>query len=785
MHPFLRRLILPLALSPWALPLVQAQFHVVTLHGQISPCEPATLGMPVVVQTLPGTLPQQTDTAVVGPNCQYAIDMLVQDTTGGFLVMALCPNGLIMDSVVFQLTPPQPGVLQVDLQCGAAGGCQAFFNVQQATGGGILLPWQITTTNLSTGPAPMTYNWWLPDGSTSTSAEPSFTFNQPGVYGICLTLQAGSCTSVYCDTLTVDSSGNITLGAAVLDCEGVPNGSAMPGSPCDDGDAQTTNDIWQADCSCAGTICQPPLITGMTQDMTLCANDSLVLMVSATGTGPLHYGWAGPGILYSDSLSPYAFGNPVAGIYSVVVWNACGAVDAAVQISVVQPQSAGADTAVSICDISTPTDLLVLLGGNPMAGGTWTYAGTVHNGVFNPNIDGVGMYVYHMVNTAPCGDAFATVNILPTTTWYEDQDGDGLGDPATSITSCTPIPGWVNNGQDGCPMVFGSVGSVCDDGDPLTFNDHLNANCECVGMDSTTVDCLGVPGGSALPGTFCTGMQGGLVFYGNWDANCICQPGTFLDCQGNPGGGALPGTACTDSLGMAGIWNAQCVCIPDTSSPVCEAGFWAIQAYDSTAGGIQPIPNEVWVWNLSSGGNGIYQFTWDFGDGTSSTDAFPTHIYDGPGPWLLCLSMTSGDPANGGCTDTYCDSLGIDGNGILVGLVPDGHGESPVLRSGGFTLNVIQSIPNGIAEIPHLADLNVWPNPVGDMLNISFGSSTAGKVPATVMDPSGRVVLSGNFSVNAGSATIHLPVEKLGQGLYMVRIGQGAGSIAKRFLKVQ
>ncbi|HMQ77156.1 MAG TPA: thrombospondin type 3 repeat-containing protein, partial [Flavobacteriales bacterium] len=39
-----------------------------------------------------------------------------------------------------------------------------------------------------------------------------------------------------------------------LDCLGVPNGTALPGTPCDDGNAMTSNDAWDADCNCFGFL---------------------------------------------------------------------------------------------------------------------------------------------------------------------------------------------------------------------------------------------------------------------------------------------------------------------------------------------------------------------------------------------------------------------------------------------------------------------------------------------------------------------------------------------------
>lgn len=50
---------------------------------------------------------------------------------------------------------------------------------------------------------------------------------------------------------------------ANLDCEGVEDGSSVPGSPCDDGDLETENDVYQDDCTCSGTAIVPPDCEGV------------------------------------------------------------------------------------------------------------------------------------------------------------------------------------------------------------------------------------------------------------------------------------------------------------------------------------------------------------------------------------------------------------------------------------------------------------------------------------------------------------------------------------------
>lgn len=74
------------------------------------------------------------------------------------------------------------------------------------------------------------------------------------------------------------------------------------------------------------------------------------------------------------------------------------------------------------------------------------------------------------------------------------------------------------------------------------------------------MDCLGVAGGSALPGTSC---DDGMTSTGDdiYDADCVCA-GEFIDCLGVPGGSALVGTPCDDANSNTAndLWQANCTC---------------------------------------------------------------------------------------------------------------------------------------------------------------------------------------------------------------------------------
>ncbi len=338
---------------------------------------------------------------------------------------------------------------------------------------------------------------------------------------------------------------------------------------------------------------------------------------------------------------------------------------------------------------------------------------------------------------------------------------------------CTPDSGgfydclWVMNGQN-------MPGTYCIDffGDTGVWS----TTCVCE-VNSGAYDCLGQLNGPNMPGTPCTYTpdNGNTWISSIWTADCVCGPdSTFqqYDCLGMLNGPNMPGTACNDGdpATLNDTWNSACVCTGNTPNP-CNADFWVLQAFGSDS---LPIPYELWVWNLSGGGNGNFTYLWSFGDGTSSTEAYPSHTYSGSGPYVLCLTIAD----NNSCTDQHCDSISIDGNGIYSGMVGGGTD-----RQDGFTINVQNPQANAVDEHMVVNDIVAWPNPVVGDLNIAMVSEMHGAVELTITDLNGRVVRAEQLILNNGRNQLRLNTKDLGAGLYLVRITNDANTVSLRFVK--
>ncbi len=365
--------------------------------------------------------------------------------------------------------------------------------------------------------------------------------------------------------------------------------------------------------------------------------------------------------------------------------------------------------------------------------------------------------------SAPCNGAIQSQEA-----WYMTP---AMGDSTSVylVLNCSGTP------TDCMGVIGGSAlpGTAC-----TTFfglSGLWSADCQCL-VDTSLVDCEGVPDGPAMPGSPCVDPGNGMA--GIWTTQCWCDTTATMDCLGVPGGTNLPGSPCwTPGTTFIGTWDASCTCIGGGGLP-CQAGLWVLQAYGPDS---LPVPNEVWVWNLSTG-SGAMTYLWSFGDGTSSTDAFPTHTYSGNGPYALCLTITDAS----GCSSTACDTISIDENGIFTGMVINGETSADGARDSGFTLNVQDPLTTSVTEMPALSNVALWPNPATDELNMALVALADGSLNVTFFDVNGRQMRQENRAISAGRNQQRFDIGELPAGLYTARATDRSGnSISLRFAKTK
>ncbi|MBI2280282.1 MAG: PKD domain-containing protein [Bacteroidetes bacterium] len=185
------------------------------------------------------------------------------------------------------------------------------------------------------------------------------------------------------------------------------------------------------------------------------------------------------------------------------------------------------------------------------------------------------------------------------------------------------------------------------------------------------------------------------------------------------------------------------ITITDAGNPVtCNAAF--VMYTDSSYNGVMVV-------NSSTGSN--LSYFWDFGDGNTSTQAYPNYTYATAGPFELCLTVT-GDSS---CTSTYCDS--IDAGGI-------------VLKTNGFSINVVSPITVGIKnEIDLISALTLYPNPVKNNLTVELGLTEQTVVEIFVTDLLGNMVVQlVNEEASAGTNKFVWNTGNTKNGIYLLNI---------------
>ncbi len=228
------------------------------------------------------------------------------------------------------------------------------------------------------------------------------------------------------------------------------------------------------------------------------------------------------------------------------------------------------------------------------------------------------------------------------------------------------------------------------------------------------------------------GFGDGNLAYSDHPTHTYSTNGTYIVCL-NLGSNYNACRSICDTIIVTGVIN---------STP-CQAAFMVTP--DSTNLG------NVLVINSSTGNNLTY--FWEFGDGNTSSLAFPNYTYSATGPFFLCLTVDDGD----GCTSTHCDS--IDSGGL-------------VLKQGGFSIEVEPPTVTGIDnKIELISALRTYPNPVKNKLTLEINLTEPTQIEVSASNVVGTFMATiVNQEMNSGLNKIKWDTNNLPNGLYLVYI---------------
>ena len=149
--------------------------------------------------------------------------------------------------------------------------------------------------------------------------------------------------------------------------------------------------------------------------------------------------------------------------------------------------------------------------------------------------------------------------------------------------------------------------------------------------------------------------------------------------------------------------------------------------------------NNVITFNNLSTGTSTY--SWDYGDGSTSTQQGGTHTYTAVGTYTACLVASLA-----GCSDTTCQVI------TITGL-------------------------QGVNEQNIFSSLVFFPNPAAEKLFIDFGSYNSGEAVLVLSDLVGRTLISKNIPA---SGTQMLDVSGFSNGIYFLKLRTDSGEVTRK-----
>lgn len=616
------------------------------------------------------------------------------------------------------------------------------------------------------------YSWDFGDGQTSTSANPSHTYATDGVYTVVLTATnaCGAVTTTHTVAVYTQPSAafnaNLTSGCAPLSVQFNNQSSAnaetfawsFPGGTPSSSTAENPTVTYNT----AGvytvtlTVSNPAGQNTATQTSYITVNGAPAAGFTGTVAGTTvsfnnsttnatSYTWDFGDGGSSNEANP-SHNYTTDGVYEVTLTatNACGSTTVNGQFTIVTPPTAS----FSAAQTSGCGPLVVSFHNQSSANATsyaWTFAGgtPATSTEENPTVtyNTAGTYSVTLTVTNAAGNDtytlinYVTVSDVPTAAFTTTVNSSDVSFTNTTqnATSYAWDFGDGNQSNEASPHHTYTADGV--------YTVTLTATNECgdAVVTHTVVVATAAPQAffTAEPTTGCAPLE--VTFNNQSSANAETFQWSF------PGG--TPSTSTQENptvvYNTPGTYNVTLVATNSLGSDTyTETAFVVVEMVPTATFTSSVNFNVVTFTNTSTNAT---SYLWNFGDGTTSTEANPVHTYQNGGEYVVTLTATNG-----------C--------GFKV-----------------LTMTIVAG-SNGIGEIPGLSRFDVFPNPNSGNFTLVMEGAPQTDLELNFTNVLGQSLLSEKADFRTGRLTKDFSFSNLSAGVYILQVKSGQKAVFKKLV---
>jgi gliding motility-associated-like protein len=583
----------------------------------------------------------------------------------------------------------------------------AHFNWQSLCNGQI----QFTDSTVIPGVQPAVWNWSFGDGGQSSFPNPIHTYQNPGPYNVTLISSAQvGCEDTVTLPIVVPPIPNADfavdtlcgLAKAFSDQSTIANPGGIASWFWDFGDGTTdTNQntihtyntpgnfnvtlIVQDSVGCSDTITKPivvnaiPVASFATQNV--CAGQNMPFQNTSNifGGGLMQHAWSFGNGATSVQTSPwYQYPNPGTYTVTLIVTGPGGCKDTAVQQVTVNPLPVANFTLPNTCGLSdTITNTSTIIPPAQITSYQWNFGNgqtsIQQNPIYNYTNPGVYNVTLTVTSTGGCTDSEVqpiTINAIPVASFTAPQTCHGNAVPFTNTSNV------LGNANLNYQWTFGN-GNTSNQTNPTQMYANPGqylATLIVVGpglCSDTATQIVNVPptpiANFTIPDS--CGLSGQIS-----STSTITPPGFITSYQWNFGNGQTANQPNTNySYNTPGIYNVALIvnsnqgCSDTITQPVT---IWSIPTAQFTQTPTCFGIPFTFVDQSTITNSQIIGWNWSLGNGQTSTQQNPTHLYNTNGQYPVTLIVTG----QGGCTDTISDLITVYPKPTAAFVLPDSCG---------------------------------------------------------------------------------------------------------------